>query len=499
MGSVWDVARVQGQDYPPLYQDLTVDVAVIGAGITGLATALRLAEEGLSVAVLEAMRVGQGSTGGSTGNLYGTVDLGLAAIRRKWGDAITQQVATARMEAIAFIEDTVRRFGIDCQFARRPWYLILSGDDPKLEQRIEDDYQASRDAGLKASLVHEVPLPVGCRRALKLDDQAQFNPLRFCQGLAQALTAQGGHIFEQSAVTKVDPDAGVVETERAKVHAKHIMHATHTPKGVNVLQTEMEPYREYGITARLAEQPYPEGAFWVLDRFHSLRSYHYAGADYLIVVGERHKVGHGTLGEAYYEHLREYARSHFKVADFEHQWSAQQYRPADDLPYIGLAPGADKAYVGTGYAADGLTWGVVAGMIISDLIVGRDNRWRECFDPGRFTPVKSAKKFLKQNAMVAEHYLKDYLTPSELKSVEGVAAGEGKVVSLAGEKLAVYRDRDGKLSVLSATCTHLKCLVHWNAADTSWDCPCHGSRFGTDGSVLEGPALHPLAQRAPKA
>lgn len=495
MGAIWTLARVGDDQYPALRANIDVDVAVVGGGITGLTVALKLAEAGRRVAVLEAGAIGAGNTGKSTGNLYSTLAKGLTSIREKWGDDVARDIVNARSEAIDTIENLVQRFGIDCQFQRRPLYRVLTEPNPKMEHRLDDERHALRCAGLT---VHEVDNNAGglrIQRGLKLENQAQFNPLSYARGLARAARELGVAIHENSPVREINYNQSRVKTDSAEIQAVAIVHATHTPKGINLLQTGMVPSREYGVSARLKNNNYPEGIFWVLDGFHSLRSYHHDGSDYIMVIGEKHKVGEGEPEQDHYANLRRYLGEHFEVQAFEHQWSAQQFSSADGLPYIGKMHGLQNAYVATGFAADGLVWGTLAGDIISELIQGREQGpWARRFDASRFTPVKSLKGWAAENVKVTKDLVWDYLTPDRIKTLDNVSPGTGRVVSLDGRRLAVYRDGTGQFSVVSAVCPHMKCLVRWNNAETSWDCPCHGSRFSTDGEVIEGPAYHPLQQ-----
>lgn len=502
MRSIWKIDDNEQVCYPQLTGVMTVDTVIIGGGITGVTTALRLVEDGQLVAVLEAGRVGSGDTGNSTGNLYSTVSQGLAPIEKKWDQTVVSEVVSARAHAVDFIEKTVDRYGIDCQFSRRPLHFCVrdaSGAQQKaLDKMLDSELEVSLAAGLSASIVNQIAeFPLAVHRALRIENQAQFNPFKYTRGVAKTIAEQGGLIFSNSRLVSIDADIGLVKTANGEIKAKNIVFATHTPLGINLLQAEMQPYREYGISARLNGNSYPEGVFWMQDDSKSVRSYDYKGEKYLVVVGSKHKTGEGTEGPGYYKTLQEYASRHFDVASFEHQWSAQQFQSADLLPYIGRS-GHDNVWVGTGYSADGLTWGTLAGGVISDQIKGRENRVSDLFNPRRFTPIKSAAGWLKENASVTKHFVKDYLTPAKLKHLEEVMPGEGKLVKLDGEKLAVYRSPDNELSVLSPVCPHMKCLVSWNDADTTWDCPCHGSRFSpTDGSVIEGPAIEPLTRHTP--
>ncbi|EWH02332.1 hypothetical protein Q427_09345 [Halomonas sp. BC04] len=473
----------------PLDEQAEADVVVIGAGITGLTTALSLTEAGQRVVVLEARAVGGGVTGGSTGNLYSTLASGQAALRRKWGDKVSADVVSARSEAIDDIEALVRRFSIDCQFRRQSAYRLLVGDRQQSDQRLNDERDALLRAGLDIKSAEHPGLPFDSW-GIRIPHQAQFNPLHYLQGLATALIGEGVKIHEHSPVRRVDAKEGVVQTDTARIAARHIVFATHTPKGVSLLQAGMLVSREYAVAARLRSGEYPEGIFWLLDPFHSLRSYRHGEDRYLVAIGEKHKTGEHE-GD-HYQRLRECLSSRFDIDAFTHQWSAQQYSSPDGLPYIGRMHGHDNLYMATGFAADGLVWGALAGRLIADDILGRDNPWHSRFGSRRVTPGKSALQYAKENATVTKHLAKGYLGTERIDSFEGVAPGQGRVATKDGEKLAMYRSEAGELKVLSAVCPHMKCIVHWNAAESTWDCPCHGSRFDTEGEVIEGPAYLPL-------
>lgn len=499
MSAVWGLARSKAITFPRLDNDLDVDVAIVGGGITGLATALILSEAGERVAVLEAHQVASSSTGHSTGNLYSTVSRGLSAIRKKWDQDTVNQVVDLRRQALADIARNVERLGIDCQFERRDLHFCVQGSDPQKNQMLEEEHQTSVAAGINAEIL-EQPAGFGMpiQRALRLHDQAQYNPQQYADGIAKAVADQGGTIYENSPVTDVDASEGTVTTPGGTISAGHIVFATHTPKGINMLQAEMEPYREHGIAAPLrhTDVDYPRGIFWMLDGSQSVRSYEYQGQTYLVVIGNKHPTGHDELGEDYYRTLEDFARAHFAIEPVSHRWSAQQYHSADTLPYIGRS-GHDNVYVATGYAADGLVWSEVAAQIISHQILGRREIEGGLLTPRRFTPAKSAKGWLDVNAKVAKHLSTDYVSVEKLDDLSKVEAGEGRVLKIAGDNYAVYRSPEGQLSTLSPVCPHMKCMVHWNAADKSWDCPCHGSRFSVDGDVLEGPAYRPLEKRSP--
>ncbi|MCE8004436.1 FAD-dependent oxidoreductase [Billgrantia ethanolica] len=489
MDAIWTLGSRNVAEHPPLAGDVEVDVVIVGAGITGLTTAQALVEAGQRVMVLEAGRVGAGVTGGSTGNLYATLASGQAALRRKWGDQVSADVVRARAEALDHIEALVERYAIDCQFQRQPAYRLLTEDRQHTQHNLNDELDALVSAGLGAEMSDGPGLPFDSW-GLRIANQAQFNPLHYLQGLANRLIGEGVLIHQHSPVREIDAGKGTVKTDTATITAKDIVQATHTPKGISLVQAGMLVSREYAVCAKLRSGDYPEGIVWVLDPFHSLRSYRHGDEPYLLVIGEKHKTGEHQ-GD-HYQLLREYLQSRFDIEAFTHQWSAQQYGSPDGLPYIGRMHGSDNLYMATGFGADGLIWGTLAGRIIADRIQGNDNPWQARFGARRITPGKSALQYAKENVTVTKHMLKDYLGTEKLADFSEVKAGEGRVATVDGEKLAIHRSTTGELKVLSAICPHMKCIVHWNAAEATWDCPCHGSRFDTDGEVIEGPAFRPL-------
>jgi glycine/D-amino acid oxidase-like deaminating enzyme/nitrite reductase/ring-hydroxylating ferredoxin subunit len=496
--SFWE-ATAPAVEFDVLNGDILADVCIVGGGITGITAAQLLSSAGKRVVVLEAHTIGSGTTGHSTGNLHVTPDEGLRTISKKWGGDVARAVARSRAEMVDHIEHTVSTLGLDCGFARRPHFIFPL--DRKQAEEMAAEGDALTSAGLTVSVVDEVPLPasIGAQRALKIENQAQFHPLAYTRLLARALASQGKdacHVYEQSPAIEIDSDKGFVRTGSGSVRADHIVAATHTPKGFNLLQTDLGPYREYGIAARLAGDAYPEGIFWSLEQpSHSIRSFEAAATRYLLVIGEKHKTGKPGDTVHYYESVEAYARRHFDVTEVAYEWSGQHYRPADGLPYIGKTANSGRAFMATGFGTSGLLYGPVAAKIIADEILGRTNPFAAIYAAKRVTPIKSAKGFLQENVKVAGHYVQGWLTQgaaTKVEALENLAPGEGRLVDVDGKKVAVYLDEEWQLSALSPACTHLQCIVHWNDAEKSWDCPCHGSRFSCTGEVLEGPALAPL-------
>lgn len=478
--------------FPELSKDIEVDVAIVGGGITGISTAYNLAKAGKKVAVLEAKQVGMGTTGSATGNLYATINEHLYKVGSKHNEEIMKAVATSRSAAVDFIEQRVQEFNIDCEFKRVPWYLFTTKAGSPHIQQVKEELKAAEKAGLSANDVVPVGFPYQASSITHVKNQAQFNPLRYVQQLAAATAGENCSIYEKTKVVEIeDGDPCIIHTTQGKVRAKKVVQATHTPKGIYAVHTAMEIYREHAFAVRLKGNLPPDGVYWHLEEkeLYSIRPYKNEQGNFLIVLDASHKTGHvEDTGESF-KKVEEYMRAHFDVDKIEFAWAAQNYKPADSIPYIGTSPTEDNIYIATGFGPDGLTYGTLSSLIISDLILGKENQWAKTYDPKRFTPAASFKRFTKENIDVATHFIKDYFLTKDEEKLEEIKAGEGKVVKLNNKKVAAFRDEKGQLHAVTAICTHMMCVVHWNNGEKSWDCPCHGSRFSVDGEVLEGPAI----------
>lgn len=492
--SVWN-QYAEVEDYPTLAQDLSCDVAVIGGGITGVSTALLLAEKGFDVVLLESRKVGGGTSSHSTGNLYVTTDRNLGELRSRYDADTVRSLTESRGAALNLIEEWVERFGIDCDFARRPWYLYSAAEES--DGKIEEELDHAREIALPIEEAPPDRFPLSIRSGLVLDRQAQFNPMRYVQGLAAQGVRGACRIFESTRVTGVEErdETVLVSTTGGTVTARFVVHATHIPKGVRGIQATLSMYREYGIACRLGRKDFPEGIFWGYHdegKKFSSRLYEREGERFVLVVGEPHRVGQERDTIARIRTLEEFARRQYGLDDVAWRWGGQHYRSPDLLPYIGRESDRGRSFIATGYATDGLVYGTLAGMLIAEAIAEVDNDWSELYDASRFTPVKSASNALREVANTAAQYLKGLPGLADNEELKDIASGSGGVVEIDGRKVAAYRNDEGELSLHSAVCTHLKCIVTWNNAEKTWDCPCHASRFDTDGSVLEGPAFDPL-------
>jgi glycine/D-amino acid oxidase-like deaminating enzyme/nitrite reductase/ring-hydroxylating ferredoxin subunit len=495
--SLWK-AKAQKTSYPALESDINVDVAIVGGGITGITSAYLLAKEGKNVAVLESHELAGGTTGDSTGNLYAMVDKRLHHIQSKWDDKTARTVADSRVDAINLVADLVHKYQIPCDFRRVPWYLF--SETNKKDETIEKEISTAKAYGLQVEELHELPIPVQVSSAIKVEGQAQFNPAAFVRGLAEKIDAGNCSIYENTSVSQIKKgEKLVLSTSKGTVTANKVILATHSPKGIYPVQTAIYPYREYAIAVKLRSGDYPEGIYWDTEAtFHSsMRSFRNHTGNYMLVLGGHHKVGQEEHYQQFFEKLENQARKLFDVKEIEYKWSAQHYKPADGLPYIGESSD-DGIYFATGFSTDGLTYGVLAAMIFKDLLTGRKNNWADLYKAKRFTPVKSAKNYLKENLNVAKQYIKNLPGKAEAEEFSEIKLGQGKVVEVDNEKWAVYKDQTGQVHCHSAVCTHMDCIVDWNDAEKSWDCPCHGSRFEATGDVIEGPAFLPLDKKSIK-
>jgi glycine/D-amino acid oxidase-like deaminating enzyme/nitrite reductase/ring-hydroxylating ferredoxin subunit len=482
-----------GAVYPPLDDGHHVDVAVVGGGIVGVAAGLLARADGASVALLEADRLCSGVTGHTTAKLTALHRLIYHHLRSHFGEDGARSYAEANQAGLEWVARQVEERGIACDFRRRSAYTYAT--EASARAAVEDEVDAALAAGLPAQLVEEIPLPYPVEVAVRLDDQAEFHPRRFVLALGEALASDGGLVFEQTRAQSLHEGSPCeLRTDRGKLTAERVVVASHFPfLDRSLAFARMRPERSYAIGARVGGDPPPGMFITAGGPTRSLRSHPHGGEELLIVGGEGHKTGQGGDTRQRYERLERFAREHFDVRSVDYRWSAQDPVTADRMPYVGaLTPLSRRVLYATGFGKWGLAGGVGAAMILADELAGRSNPWASAFDANRLKPLAQAKDLVTANADVAAHLVGDRIKKLRPKELSELAPGEGGIVRHQGETVAAYRDEDGAVAAVSATCTHLWCQVSWNAAERSWDCPCHGSRFATDGSVLEGPAVKPL-------
>ena len=492
--SLW-LATAEVDEFPALEGDIEVDVAVVGAGITGVTVAHLLKQEGKSVALLEMRRIGLGTTGNTTAKLTVGHSLVYAKLSSSHGPAAARLYAESNREAISQMDTLAAELGIDCDWepASNYVYTESSGRLDKLEEELE----AMRRAGVLVEMTRETDLPFPVASAIRVDEQAQFHPLKYLAGLVARIPGDGSHVFEQTRATGVKSgETAIVETTSGRVLARDVVVATQLPfLDRGLFFAKAHPQKSFAVSAEVAEARAPRGMYISIDEpTRSIRSAPSGGASrQLIVGGESRRPGDEQNDEDAYGALDEFMRAEFDVASELH-WSAHDYIPADGLPYIGrLRRGDERLHVATGFAKWGLTKGTIAARIITDAIVGRSNPWAALYDTRRWTPRASAKSLAAENGRVARRFVADRIRPRS--AGKHLAPGEGAVVRVGLRHQAVYRDESGNTHVLSARCPHLGCLVAWSEADKTWECPCHGSRFTAEGRLLQGPATTGLARQ----
>ncbi len=494
--SVWS-ETTHAPPYPALAGNVTVDVAIVGGGITGITAALLLQREGRRVAVVEARRIGKGETDKSTAHLTEALDVRYHTLISRFGFEGARLIAAGQREAIDRIALFADELSTPCDFRRLPGFLFAETSADVDELAAEE--AAVRKLGLQAATTAEVPLPFPIARALRFDNQATMQPRGYLQGLAEMFAHAGGRIFEETQVVDVDEGEPCrVITERGVVMAREVIVAAHVPVSNRVLlHTKLAAYRTYALGVALTDgAELPAGLFWDLaEPYHYIRGHSIGGRSYLIVGGEDHKVGDDVNTAVPFGNLERFVRDRFRreVAPTDYRWSGQIVMSVDGLPYVGRNAMSSRVFVATGYAGNGITQGTLAAMVLTDEIAGRPSRYGALLDATRIKPLASARTFIAENADFPKHLIGDRMPLPGASALATILPGEGNVLSLGGKRLAVYRNGNGELSALSPVCTHLGCLVHWNTAEKSWDCPCHGSRFDPQGRVLNGPAVAALS------
>jgi glycine/D-amino acid oxidase-like deaminating enzyme/nitrite reductase/ring-hydroxylating ferredoxin subunit len=486
--------------YPKLDRDLTVDVAIVGGGITGLTAAYLLSQAGQKVALVERERCAEIDTGHTSAHLTMVTDQRLTKLAQSFGNDHAQAAWDAGLAAILQIHTIAHEQSIECDFAWVPGYLHapLGADAAKAEETLREEASLAAELGFDAEFVDDVPLVAG--PGIRFEDQARFHPLKYLAGVARAIADRGGLIFEHTNAEEFSDSPRAIKAGGHTIRCEHIFVATHNPLVGNtgmvratLFQTKLSLYTSYVVAARVAKGRVPDALLWdTADPYHYIRLEPRRDHDLVIFGGEDHKTGQASDTNACYERLERTLRSVVRDVDVTHRWSGQVIEPADGLPYIGET--ADRQFVGTGYSGNGMTFGTLAGMMAADRVLGRRNPWTELFDPGRLKLRHAAWDYVRENKDYPYYLVRDRVAGTEGKSRRSVRRGSGKVLEIDGSQVAVYRDEGGATIERSAICTHMGCLVDWNDAERTWDCPCHGSRFKPDGKVIAGPAESPLAE-----
>lgn len=502
--SYW-IDSISPLKFEPLNENIEIEVVVIGAGISGITTAYCLAKSGKKVVVLEDGYIGSGETGRTTAHIVNALDDRYSEIERYHGLEGSKQAADSHTAAIAFIESISIEENIDCDFKRLNGYLFLHPTDK--QKTLEDEFEATHRAGIHTELIIGVPgIPVEEGLCLKFPHQATFHPMKYLSGLANAFIRLGGKVYTETHAQEIKE--GEVIANGFNITAKDIVVATNTPiNDMFTMHTKQYPYRTYVIASIIPKGSVDNALWWDTGDQHSKCfniPYNYVRLqeydeqyDLIICGGADHKTGQADKenlsAEDRYRILEDWMRQRFtNVLETVYRWSGQVMDPVDSLGYIGKNPGDKNIYIVTGDSGNGMTHGTIAGILLDDLINGRENPWEKLYDPSRIT-LKASKDFISENINVAAQY-GDFLSKSDIQNTQELKLDEGAIINSGLKKVAVFKDKDGQIHAYSAICPHLGCVLQWNGEEKSFDCPCHGSRFTCEGKVVNGPALSDLEE-----
>lgn len=500
---------LDGEDRPAygkLPGEIQTEVLVIGGGIAGLTTAYLLLKSGKKVVLIEDGKIGSGESGRTTAHLTCALDDRYYFLADTFGKEAAALAAASHMEAVKKIGSIVKAENIDCHFRTVDGYLFLDPSDK--EENLNKEFDATRAAGINTEMSPSTPGISGgaALKSIKFPAQAQFHIIKYLDGLAKSIVAMGGSIFTETRGENITKHGA--RGNGFEIRAAHVVVATNTPvNDILTMHTKQAAYRTYVIAGKVKKGVLPYALWWDTGNADSRwvsQPYHYVrleafddAFDLLISGGEDHKTGqadeeHIPEQDRYFN-LEKWTRSHFpEMGAVSWYWSGQVMEPVDSLGFMGRNPGDENIYIITGDSGNGMTHTTIGAMIISDMINGVINPWEALYNPGRIT-LNTGVDFIREAANMASQYF-DWIDKGDKDCAEKFSKGEGGIVNSGLSKVAVYRDNDNVLHTFSAVCPHLGCVVKWNADEKSFDCPCHGSRFSCDGTLVNGPARRDLTR-----
>lgn len=474
--------------------DLDVDVAIIGGGITGITLADILQHQGMNICLLERNELMSGTSGQTSAHLSTYWDMGYSEIKKNHGEHAARTLYQALKAGLDHIKNRSALWHDQIEFKDSVGYIYdhPKGDGKDSDLDLSEEKKICEMLGMSVEDMPKDLLPFKIAKGFAINGQARFHPVKYLEELLSELASNPKlYIYEHSPV--IEMDKNLLKTPHASVRAKYIVQATHIPSGVDLVQTALKPFRSY-VIAGPSNFELPEGLYWdTKEPYHYIRKEELGDEQLLVIGGDDQKTGKEHETE-HLKSLKEYAKKYFGMTDVKYEWSAQLYEPADGLPIVGKKNKDDSTFIATGFSGDGLTMGTASALMIADIITSGSHPWEKTFSPDR--NFLFYKDYLKHNIDVTKHMIKDRIVADEML-IDELYPNTGHVEASLTSPIAYYRDNYGKLHTMSAVCPHLKCTVHWNDLQKSFDCPCHGSRFDTDGSVIEGPALHGLKKIEP--
>jgi glycine/D-amino acid oxidase-like deaminating enzyme/nitrite reductase/ring-hydroxylating ferredoxin subunit len=482
------------QIYPALEQDIETEIVVIGAGIAGITTAYLLAKAGKKVVLIDANNIASGETAFTTAFLTQSIDTSLQKLVERFGEQNAAVVWKNGETAMDKIEIISIEEGIDCGFKRCSAYIFASDEMGKKE--LENEVKIANKLGFKAEFIAENDLKFENFGYMKLDNQGKFHPRKYLIELTRVAKTLGAQVFENTKASEIkkDGDKYLVKVSKYEILARKVIVTTYNPINASLhVLGNIKSEQSYVLEVKIQKDSFAEAIYWNTESpYHYFRIDKYEDYDTMIFGGEDHETGKDPDSKRHYDNLEEYLKTKLNITDYEilHTWSGQILSSGDGLPLIGETK--DNLLVATGFAGNGMTFGTFSAMLFCDIILGNDNEYIDLYKPKR---LNKHMNFFQQGV----NYMKEIvegriLKKADTNSIDSVVPDSGAVVEMDGKRFAIYKDAAGNITKLSPICTHLGCVVDWNNAEKTWDCPCHGSRYQKDGTVLNGPATKPLAQ-----
>lgn len=492
MNSFWiDSTKEILNPFPPLANDIQVDVCIIGGGITGVTTAYLLAKQGLRVCILEKDKIAHHTTGNTTGKITSQHDLFYHYLTTTFSSDFAKGYLEANENAISQIEQIVEKEQIACDFERQDNYVFTNSEQEVAS--IKHEVLAVNNLGFPAEFVDSISLPMDCLAGIKFPHQAQFHPLKYVAGLCDVILQNSGQIYEASKVydVKKEGDSYLTYTKDHTVTSTYVVLACHYPilnaPGFYFLKMYQEASYLIGIETK---DPLFEGMYINAETpTLSFRTAVHDGKRILFIGGSNHKVGTKEDITDSYSYLENIAKSLYPDASIRYRWQTQDCVSLDKIPYIGeFSTMTPNMYVATGFKKWGMTTSHVAASLLTDKILGKENPYESIFLSTRFKPIKNGTEFTNMLKQTTESLILDkFKVPAE--TLSSIEKDEGKIIEFENTKIGVYRDREGKYYALRPICSHLGCELSWNALEKTWDCPCHGSRFSYTGKSLYTPSI----------